>query len=276
MFLISEQVIVSKFGCTFPLNSYGRRHHGRGQDFAAGARLQRAFQVSLSLMQHCGENAGQHLYIDAGRGLASEAALTAVFTGTASRTWKIKVTQVLHCPHYPVLMGVQVLCSAGVPAGCYQYLTGLTGGTALWLHCKLSCQAQSDLSTFSPRGPTSTWPISTTRSASGGRKAIASKNTCSEFSIKYSLKQRIAWTQSSDPDSFKLSRPSTNFQSQVGSAATGACSADSVKIPGGSNLGLGGCITPVAQATPVPSVDRYCGGTLTCQRASTFQSTIVT
>ena len=86
-------------------------------------------------MQHCGENAGQHLYIDAGRGLASEAALTAVFTGTASRTWKIKVTQVLHCPLYPVLMRGQVLCSAGAPAGCYQYLTGLTGGSPLWLHC---------------------------------------------------------------------------------------------------------------------------------------------
>jgi len=184
------------------------------------------------LPQHCGENAGQHLYIEAGRGLASEAALTAVFTGTASRTWKIKVTQ--------------VLCSAGAPAGCYQYLTGLTGtvrsfnfltkGTYLHLanqHYKVCIRRE--------------------------------KSQC-----------KIAWTQSSDPDSFKLSRPSTNFQSQVGSAAAGACSADSVKIPGGSNLGLGGCITPVAQATPVPSVDRYCGGTLTCQRASTFQSTIVT
>ena len=36
----------------------------------------------------------QHLYIEAGAGLSSEASLTAVLTGSSDRTWRIKVTQV--------------------------------------------------------------------------------------------------------------------------------------------------------------------------------------
>ena len=37
----------------------------------------------------CGENAGSHIYIDAGEMLTSEASLSAVLTQSA--TWKIKV-----------------------------------------------------------------------------------------------------------------------------------------------------------------------------------------
>ena len=48
----------------------------------------------LYSLQHCGENAGQHIFLDAARDTTSSASLTAVLTGTSSRVWKIKVTQV--------------------------------------------------------------------------------------------------------------------------------------------------------------------------------------
>ena len=48
---------------------------------------------------------------------------------------------------------------------------------------------------------------------------------------------------------------------------------DYVRIPGGSNGGLGGCTTATGAT---PSVDRYCGGTLTCVRGTDDTSTIIT
>ena len=39
----------------------------------------------------CGVNDGSHIYVDAGADTSSEAVLTAVFTGTNNRKWKIKV-----------------------------------------------------------------------------------------------------------------------------------------------------------------------------------------
>ena len=47
------------------------------------------------------------------------------------------------------------------------------------------------------------------------------------------------------------------------------------QIPGGSNMGLGGCTNPVS-TTPLPSVDRYCGGSLNCVRNIGSSSTIIT
>ena len=42
---------------------------------------------------HCGENAGQHIYLDAGAYTADSATLSKVLTGSTARTWKIKVTK---------------------------------------------------------------------------------------------------------------------------------------------------------------------------------------
>ena len=42
----------------------------------------------------CGENAGQHIYLDAGAYSDSSATLALTLTGTTSRTWKIKVISV--------------------------------------------------------------------------------------------------------------------------------------------------------------------------------------
>ena len=77
---------------------------------------------------------------------------------------------------------------------------------------------------------------------------------------------RIAWTQvvcsnsavtlfctlcgqSGDQDSFKLSRPATNYNSNTG---LGGCSQDSVKIPGGSDMGLGTTSLQYQQPTNRP------------------------
>ena len=44
---------------------------------------------------------------------------------------------------------------------------------------------------------------------------------------------KIGWTQSTDRDSFKISRPATNFKSAVGNPG---CDPDSVTIPGRQSL----------------------------------------
>merc|ERR1712226_235180 len=66
--------------------------------------------------QICGQNSGQHVYVDMGRSASDTASLNFAFTGTSNnRQWEIKVTQ--------------IPCSASYrePEGCFQYQTGLTG-----------------------------------------------------------------------------------------------------------------------------------------------------
>jgi len=77
----------------------------------------------------------------------------------------------------------------------------------------------------------------------------------------------IGWLQSDDPDSFKLSRGSSNYFSQLNGCAT-----DRITILGGSNGGSESCISSTG---PQPTVDRYCGGTLTCSHRSTSPSEVV-
>lgn len=84
---------------------------------------------------------------------------------------------------------------------------------------------------------------------------------------------KIAWTQSSDPDSFKISRPATVYTSNNGQTG---CAQDSVKIYGGSDYGLSNvCTAPGAPGISLSSVDRYCGGTLTCTAGSSNPATII-
>ena len=71
---------------------------------------------------------------------------------------------------------------------------------------------------------------------------------------------KIGWLQSSDTDSFKLSRPSTSYNGATGPSQ---CAADVAIILEGSNQGSGGgCQDPASPG--VPSMDRYCGGRLNC------------
>ena len=63
----------------------------------------------------CGENAGQHMYVDAGNANTGNIVLSFLLTGTAfERRWRIKTTQIpcntLSTP----------------PTGCTQYFTGLS------------------------------------------------------------------------------------------------------------------------------------------------------
>ena len=67
---------------------------------------------------------------------------------------------------------------------------------------------------------------------------------------------RIAWTQSDDPDSFKITRPVGNYNSLTGSTS---CSEDYVSIPLGSNEGqhlngVSDCTTPAL--TGLATIDR--------------------
>jgi len=182
-----------------------------------------------TLPQICGVNDGEHMYVDAGRGTDSEAQLEAVLTGTTSRTWKIKVTQ------------IPCATLTTPPHGCIQYHTGAAGQVR-----SFNFQATS-----------------------GNYLHLAKHyyKVCIRRETGYCS---IAWSQSTDTDSFKISRPSTNYNSNTGS---GGCGPDSVKIYGGSNYGGGGCTAPGSVTSP--TVDRYCGGTLTCIAASTNQQTIV-
>jgi hypothetical protein len=64
----------------------------------------------------CGENAGEHIYIDAGAYSSSEATFSAVLVGTATdRKWKIKVSM------------IECGSLALPPQGCLQYHTGIAG-----------------------------------------------------------------------------------------------------------------------------------------------------
>jgi len=148
-------------------------------------------------------------------------------------TWKIKVQQ--------------VLCSSRAlpPTGCLQYHTGISG------------QVRS---------------FNFLVSDSTKYKHLANQyyKACIRREAGYC---KIAWSASSDPDSFKISRPDGNYNSNTGTAG---CIPDFVMIPGSSNFGNedGTCLTPgnTAQVT----IDRYCGGTLTCRSAdNTNPATII-
>ena len=87
----------------------------------------------------------------------------------------------------------------------------------------------------------------------------------------------------------QISRPATNFRAQTGSFRTNpnsnGCQNDAVKIPvssnGGQHLsGVTACLTGppanngVNQLT-LNTIDRYCGGTLSCRVADLNPHTII-
>ena len=65
----------------------------------------------------CGTNTGQHLYIDQGQSSTASVVTLTLGTGTSSRTYRIKATQ--------------IECDSPVrpPGGCVQYYTGTSGTT---------------------------------------------------------------------------------------------------------------------------------------------------
>jgi len=79
----------------------------------------------------CGSNAGQHVYIDMGAGASDTAQLAFTFSGTYSRFYEIKVTQVECSNEY------------GQYPGCFQYHTGLAGRVETFNFA--NCPTQSHL-----------------------------------------------------------------------------------------------------------------------------------
>ncbi|XP_037789212.1 uncharacterized protein LOC119584592 [Penaeus monodon] len=69
-----------------------------------------------SLPVICGVNAGNHMYVDLGRGTTTPASLTFVTMGPSfDRKWKVKVTQIPCNTDYTA------------PSNCVQYYTGVSG-----------------------------------------------------------------------------------------------------------------------------------------------------
>merc|ERR1711892_896663 len=184
---------------------------------------------------HCGENAGQHIYLDAGAYTTDSAKLSKVLTGTSARTWKIKVSMI-ECGSLSL-----------PPTGCLQYHTGITG----------------TVRSFNFLAPT------------GAYEHLKSQfyQACVRREKRFC---KIGWTQSSDTDSFKISRNTglTTAIASYGSRVESGCAADAILIPQGSNGGSNYCgVNPAV--TPFPSVDRFCGGTLNCWDNSLTPAEIV-
>merc|ERR1711971_1377370 len=68
-----------------------------------------------SIPEICGVNSGQHVYLDLGQSASDAATLAFTFSGTLSRYWDIKVTQIPCNSIYDP------------PNGCLQYHTGIDG-----------------------------------------------------------------------------------------------------------------------------------------------------
>ena len=77
----------------------------------------------------CGENAGQHLYLDAGAHSDTSATLSVVTTGTSDErqghSVQCRVCREMLCRRWRILVS-HILCSSTLnpPTGCLQYLWG--------------------------------------------------------------------------------------------------------------------------------------------------------
>lgn len=104
----------------FTIRGTGSTIEAIATDMDAGVGCQDTFDITTtngnSYPQICGQNSGQHVYVDMGNTNSDTASLNFAFTGTDnSRQWEIKVTQ--------------IPCTASwrEPEGCFQYHTGYTG-----------------------------------------------------------------------------------------------------------------------------------------------------
>merc|ERR1719228_1181667 len=184
----------------------------------------------------CGENAGQHLYIESGAYTGDSPTLALTLLGTTARSWRIKVSM--------------IECSSLVkpPQGCLQYHTGTTG----------------TVSSFNYQD-----------SAAYRHLAATSYTTCIRQEKGYC---RIGWRQSDDnKDTFKMTRAAGNYISRNDGGCDAAAQADYVIIPNGSDGGAynSNCSPTPSAPTVVPSIDKYCGGTLTCISGSDNPAEVV-
>ena len=172
----------------------------------------------LLLPKVCGLNTGSHLYIEAGAGLGSEASLYAVTTTAAS--WRIKVTVllsvlaiVLVCAGEPGPLQLPRAAPWRVPAVPHR-----AGGPGPLL--------QLPRRHLQPPGR----PVLQGEPAAVGG-VVAGDTAALQVCIRREQGYcSIAWNPSTDPDSFKISRPATNYNSGAGVAT---CGTDYVLIPGG-------------------------------------------
>merc|ERR1719184_125681 len=141
-----------------------------------------------------------------------------------------------------------VECSSLVkpPTGCLQYFTGSSGS----------------VSSFNWQDSTAYEHLQST-----------SYTACIRQERGYC---KIGWKQSPTTiDSFKMGRPATIFTSLNSGGCNPTGQADYVTIPNGSDGGAfaGNCKEPGGGL--VPSVDRYCGGTLTCIGGTTTPAEVI-
>jgi len=182
----------------------------------------------------CGENAGQHIYLDGGSYNTASATLVLTLTGATARKWKMKVSMV-ECDSLQK-----------PPQGCLQYHTGNTGSVRSFNY--QDSTAYNHLQSHS-------------------------YNVCIRQEKGYC---RIGWKQDDGTkDSFKMGRGTGAYNSLNSGGCEATGQADYVVIPNGSDGGLTDAYCEAAGNTMVPSVDKFCGGTLTCITGSSTPAEVI-
>jgi len=187
----------------------------------------------------CGENAGQHIYIDAGDYSDSSATFALTLTGSTARKWKIKVSM------------IECNSLQKPPQGCLQYHTGTTG----------------TVSSFN-------WQDSTAYE----HLQSQSYNACvrqEQGYCKIGWKQSSTSIDTFKPGR-GAPTAGTAFTS-LNSAGCANANADSVIIPNGSDGGAynQNCANGAPGPVSAPSVDQFCGGALTCITGSTTPAEVI-
>lgn len=176
------------------------------------------------------------MYIDAGSYSTLSAKLKLLMTGSTARKWKIKVSQ------------VECNSKSKPEQGCLQYFTGSSG----------------TVKTFN-------WDDN---QASLEHLNNQKYQVCIRQESGYCT---IGWKQSSDPDSFKISRAigALNSLNTIGCETNTQNQYDFVLIPNGNDFGIYSSNCKAHPATTMNSIDKYCGGTLTCISGTAVQAEVV-
>ncbi|KAJ8982677.1 hypothetical protein NQ317_017667 [Molorchus minor] len=170
----------------------------------------------------CGNNIGNHIYVDAGSGTTNPVILSVVTSGpTYERSWKIRI--------------LQIPCSANYKAeeGCSQYFTGVAGQILSFNYDPESgAQLSNQDYSICIRAERNFCGVHYSQCSDPG----AENNRSQSFTLSGNSNNRVA--------AMIGSTGSSNF-----------CQADYLIIPMATNVGR-----PVTG--PLSSVDRICGGVL--------------
>ncbi|KAF2349273.1 CUB domain [Trinorchestia longiramus] len=178
---------------------------------------------SSNVPKICGDNAGQHMYVDVDPQFGS--ALINVDTSSAGSKWKIKVTQ------------IQCNSTDRAPSGCLQYFTSTTGTITSF--------------NFNPASVHTT----ATRQLTDQMYGVCMKSRPGYCSITYTQKDGSTFSMSADADPSSRG-PAVPLFSIVGTGPNDdqRCLQDYLLIPGGVILTNDNVLPPNTTVS-----ERYCG-----------------